>query len=44
MTFGSSMNAQQRADLKRDGYLIVKDAISKELVETLNQEIDLRLL
>ena len=37
------MNAEQRESLSRDGYLIVRNAISKELVAALNEEVDLRL-
>ena len=37
------MNAEQRESLSRDGYLIVRNAISPELVAALNKEVDLRL-
>jgi hypothetical protein len=37
------MNAEQRESLSRDGYLIVRNAISTELVRALNEEVDLRL-
>ena len=37
------MNAEQRDSLRRDGYLIVKNALSHELVQALNEDVDLRL-
>ena len=37
------MNAEQRESLRRNGYIIVKNAISQELVAELNSEVDLRL-
>jgi hypothetical protein len=37
------MDAEQRRQLHQDGYLIVKGAISADLVQRLNHEIDLRL-
>jgi hypothetical protein len=37
------MDAKQRESLRHDGYIIVKNAISQELVAELNFEVDLRL-